>query len=106
MRENTYDGFDRIIRTTDAVGNVVDMDGTAGSPCLDLDGRMIISTTQRPTGGSTPTERNGTNNVDLTESVSQYDGASRRNTNTTPLGNAIQPAMWEETGPSITTSKS
>lgn len=75
--ENSYDGFDRVIEVTDAAGNVVDTDGTLGDPCYDPGGRLIKTTSQGPIGGTTPTNRSGTGNVDLAEAVTRYDEAGR-----------------------------
>ncbi len=68
--ENILDGFDRVIKTIDAVGNVELIDH-------DPSGRVVKRTQQGPVGGPTPTNRNGTNNVDLTVAVMRFDEAGR-----------------------------
>ncbi|QNN23312.1 hypothetical protein HED60_13850 [Planctomycetales bacterium ZRK34] len=68
--ENTYDGFDRVIQTTDSVGNV-------SLYSHDPNNRVIQSTQQGPVGGATPTNRNGTSNVDLAQSITRFDEAGR-----------------------------
>ena len=77
-----YDGFDRVVTTIDAVGNVVSFEGIAASsaiePGLDPDGRVILSMTEGPVGGATPTDRNGLTNQKLSESVMRYDEAGRQ----------------------------
>ncbi len=68
--ENTYDGFDRIIESTDAVGNVTDSVYDPGS-------RVIETSVEGPVGGATPTNRNGTNNVKLSDIFTRFDEAGR-----------------------------
>lgn len=68
--ENIYDGFDRVIKTIDSVGNVM-------LYSHDPDGRVIQTTRQGPVGGATPTNRNGTSNVDLAVGIGRFDEAGR-----------------------------
>ncbi len=68
--EYVYDGFDRLIQTTDAVGNVTVFRH-------DPEGRVIEAIERGVIGGATPTDRNGANNVDLTKATQRYDEAGR-----------------------------
>jgi YD repeat-containing protein len=53
---NTYDGFDRVIQATDALGNYVDTGvGYTSDPFLDPDGRVIRSDSHGPVGGGSST---------------------------------------------------
>ena len=69
--ENAYDGFDRVISSKDAVGNVVEY---THAP----DGRVIEILQKGPIGGATPSDLNGTNNVDLAKSYVRFDEAGRQ----------------------------
>jgi RHS repeat-associated protein len=75
--ENIYDGFDRVIETIDAVGNVSRWDGTAEAPALDPAGRQILTMQQGPAGGATPSNRSGADNVDLAVSIARFDEGGR-----------------------------
>jgi RHS repeat-associated protein len=68
--QNTYDGLDRQILSTDAVGN-------QSLSTFDPGGRAIASSRLGPAGGATPTSRNGTNNVPLAGGSARYDEAGR-----------------------------
>ncbi len=77
---NTYDGFDRVILATDAVGDTLDtgFSGTLSTPYLDPDGRVIQSDMNGPIGGATPTDRSGSTNVLLARSLARFDEAGRQ----------------------------
>jgi YD repeat-containing protein len=70
VSQNVYDGFDRLISSTDAAGGV-----TRGS--YDPTDQLIASQTLGTAGGPTPTDRAGTSNVLLSASNSRYDEAGR-----------------------------
>ncbi|MCE9552379.1 MAG: hypothetical protein K8T91_03255 [Planctomycetes bacterium] len=69
--ENTLDGFDRTIFSTDATGNVVETS-------FDPSGRAIENTRRGPLGAATPTDRKGTGNVEQGISTMRYDEAGRQ----------------------------
>jgi RHS repeat-associated protein len=68
--QNIYDGFDRQIESTDAVG------GTTQST-FDPGGRAIATRTEGTAGGTTPTDRSGSSNVPLASGSTRYDEAGR-----------------------------
>ncbi|MBI1374571.1 MAG: hypothetical protein GC159_17780 [Phycisphaera sp.] len=68
--ENIYDGFDRVIQSIDAVGNVV-------LSSHDPNNRTIEVIRQGPIGGPTPTDRIGAANVDLAGGETRFDEAGR-----------------------------
>ena len=70
LLEATYDGFDRLIQSKDAVGNVT-------LNAHDPGGRVIETTSRGVIGGPTPTDRNGTSNVDLSKALARFDEAGR-----------------------------
>jgi RHS repeat-associated protein len=70
VTQKTYDGLDRHILSTDAVGN-------QSLTTFDPGGRAIASSHLGPAGGATPTNRNGTNNVPLASDTTRYDEAGR-----------------------------
>jgi RHS repeat-associated protein len=70
VTENTYDGFDRLIQTTDAVG------GTT-SNTFDPGNRPIATEAAGSAGGTTPTDRTGSGNVALSSSETYFDEAGR-----------------------------
>jgi YD repeat-containing protein len=69
--ENDYDGFDRVVTATDAVGNVASM-------LYDPGDRTVEATAEGPIGGTTPTNRTGSGNVDLAQSEMRFDEAGRQ----------------------------
>jgi RHS repeat-associated protein len=77
--ENTYDGFDRVILVTDAVGDTIDTGngGSLANPFMDPDGRVIQSISYGPIGGATPTNRSGSSNVQLAATIARFDEAGR-----------------------------
>ena len=76
--ENVYDGFDRVIKTTDAVGNVTDYGYDHDTEvCYDPDGRVLWLFQEGPPGGVSPTGRGGGSNVTLAETINRYDEAGR-----------------------------
>jgi len=69
--ENVYDGFDRVIQSIDAAGNVSEQ-------ICDPDGRTVETMQSGPAGGASPTDRLGTSNVPLASGQSRYDEAGRQ----------------------------
>jgi RHS repeat-associated protein len=68
---NTYDGFDRVVTATDAVGGVSNL-------TYDPTSTVIQRQSQGTAGTSaTPTDRTGSGNVTLTNSEMRYDEAMR-----------------------------
>jgi len=68
--ENTYDGFDRVVATKDAAGNV-------GTLTYDPTSTLIGKQTSGPIGGTTPINRSGSGNVSLANSITRFDEALR-----------------------------
>lgn len=68
--ENTCDGFDRVIKAEDAVGNVENL-------TYDPTSTVIQKESKGPIGGATPTNRNETGNVTLANRVMRFDEAGR-----------------------------
>lgn len=68
--ENTYDGFNRIISTKDALGNV-------GTKSFDPGNRIVNLGGLGPVGGTNPSNRDGLDNVDLTSEKVRFDEAGR-----------------------------
>ena len=69
LSETEFDGFDRAVKATDAVGNVAES-------TYDPDARVIESTQKGPAGGPSPTDRTGTD-LTLARSESRYDEAGQ-----------------------------
>ena len=69
--ENTYDGFDRVIKITDAIGNT-------SEPSYDPDGRAIVTLLRGPVVELPLTDRSGSTNVDLAKSYARFDEAGRQ----------------------------
>lgn len=67
---NTYDGFDRLIQSTDAAGGTI-------ANTFDPGGRTIASQMSGTTGGQTPVDRTGSANTLLSSSASNFDEAGR-----------------------------
>lgn len=70
VTENTYDGFDRLISTKDAVGNISVSD-------YDPVGNIVATRQFGPARNSSPTDRDGTDHVTLASAAIRYDEASR-----------------------------
>ncbi|WP_093281801.1 RHS repeat-associated core domain-containing protein [Verrucomicrobium sp. GAS474] len=68
--QNTYDGFDRLVKTTDAVGGLT-------NNTYDPAANLVAQQKQGTIGGATPTDRTGTGNTPLSNTVLRYDEASR-----------------------------
>ena len=68
--ENTYDGFDRIVTATDAVGQVNNL-------IYDPTSTLIQKQTEGMLGGATPTNHTGSGNVLLASIQMRYDEALR-----------------------------
>jgi len=69
--QNTFDGFDRKIGSTDAAGGLV-------LNTFDPGGRTIASETLGSPRGPTPTDRSGSANALLASSEARFDEAGRR----------------------------
>jgi RHS repeat-associated protein len=69
--QNTYDGFDRLITSTDAVGGTI-------QNTYDPVGSTIQTNRLGTVGGPTPTDRTGVNNVLLSSIIGRYDEAGRQ----------------------------
>jgi len=68
--ENMYDGYDRLTKTTDAVGGTVEN-------FYDPLGNRIRHEVRGTTGGATPTDRTGSSNQLLTREHHYFDELSR-----------------------------
>jgi RHS repeat-associated protein len=71
VKENCYDGFDRLIHSIDAVGGMV-------LNTFDPGGRTIATQTLGCAGGPTPADRSGSANVRLASSEARFDEAGRQ----------------------------
>ena len=67
---NTYDGFDRVISATDAVGGVT-------NNTFDPGNRLVAMNFNGTIGGSAPTDRSGSANEQLSSSAMYFDEAAR-----------------------------
>ncbi len=70
VTQNVYDGFDRLIQSTDAVGGIA-------TNTYDPSGRVIASAKNGTAGGASPTDRSGSANVPLSSSAMFFDEAGR-----------------------------
>jgi len=70
LAQNTYDGFDRNIAGTNAVGDTK-------ANTFDPGGRTIAQQTNGTTGGPTPTDRTGSLNVPLSSGSTRFDEGGR-----------------------------
>jgi len=68
--QNTYDGFDRVVTATDAVGGVI-------NSTYDPTSTLIQKQTAGAIGGGTPVDHTGSGNVLLANSVTRFDEALR-----------------------------
>ena len=68
--QNAYDGFDRIVTATDAVGGVVDL-------TYDPTSTLIQKQTQGTIGGASPTDNSGSSNTELANATMRFDEALR-----------------------------
>ncbi len=68
--QNAYDGFDRVVIATDAVGGVA-------NSTYDPTSTLIQKQTQGTVGGATPVNRRGSGNVLLASTEMRYDEALR-----------------------------
>ena len=66
-----YDGYDRLVRTVDAIGNVCEYS-------YDANSNQTAFTCFGPVGGPSPTTADGTNNVLLSQTSWLYDPLDRR----------------------------
>lgn len=66
-----YDAYNRLVRTVDAIGNVLEYG-------YDANGNQIESSYFGPVGGPSPTDASGTNNVLLSQTLWSYDLIDRR----------------------------
>ncbi len=67
---NTYDGFNRVTSATDAVGGVT-------NNTFDPGNRLVAMNFNGTIGGSTPTDRSGSANEQLSSSAMFFDEAAR-----------------------------
>ena len=70
MIDLEYDGFDRLARRIDQVGNTLDL-------FFDPVSNVVRLLRRGPPGGPTPTDRSGSSNVDLADTYFLHDELSR-----------------------------
>jgi len=71
VTQNVFDGFDRLIDSTDAVGGVT-------QNAFDPGGRVIATQTLGSPGGPTPADHSGDANVLLASAEARFDEAGRQ----------------------------